>query len=98
MQGFLLERLYPTGWRRSGELYWRLSDAERELQRAMQEDEARGVRVLAVHVDRRQIDLGLAEILETVRQSPRSQARHTRRPATRRRSVGGRGRDRRARH
>ena len=56
------------------------------------------VRVLAVHVDRRQIDLGLAEILETVRQSPRSQARHARRPAMRRRRVGGRGRGRRARH
>ena len=30
MQAFLLERLYPTGWRRSGELYWHLSEAERE--------------------------------------------------------------------
>jgi hypothetical protein len=51
MQGFLLERLFPTGWRRSGELYWRLADAERELQRALCDDCARGVRVLSVRVN-----------------------------------------------
>lgn len=51
MQAFLLERLYPTGWRRSGELYWRLSDAERESLRAMQEQNVRGVRVLSVRIN-----------------------------------------------
>ena len=63
MQGFILECLYPTGWRRSGELYWRLSDAERELQRAMQEDEARGVRVLAVHINPVAVIEQLADVL-----------------------------------
>ena len=56
------------------------------------------VRVLAVHTDRRQIDLGLLEILEAVRQSPRSQARRFQRPATRRRRFEGRGQSRRVRH
>ena len=51
MQAFLLERLYPTGWRRSGELYWRLTDAERESQRAINECTARGVRVLSVRIN-----------------------------------------------
>ena len=51
MQAFLLERLFPTGWRRSGELYWRLSDAERESQRTMYEHKARGVRVLSVRIN-----------------------------------------------
>lgn len=51
MQAFLLERLFPTGWRRSGELYWRLSDAERESQRTMQEQKVRGVRVLSVRIN-----------------------------------------------
>ncbi|MCB9875818.1 MAG: hypothetical protein H6821_16740 [Planctomycetaceae bacterium] len=51
MQAFLLERLFPTGWRRSGELYWRLSDAERESQRTMQEQNVRGVRILAVRIN-----------------------------------------------
>ena len=51
MQAFLLERLFPTGWRRSGELYWRLSDAERESQRTMRERKVRGVRVLTVRIN-----------------------------------------------
>ena len=51
MQAFLLERLFPTGWRRSGELYWRLSDAEQESQRTMQEQKVRGVRVLSVRIN-----------------------------------------------
>ena len=51
MQAFLLERLYPTGWRRSGELYWHLSEAERESRRTLQEQQVRGVRVLAVRVN-----------------------------------------------
>ena len=51
MQAFLLERLFPTGWRRSRDLYWRLSDAERESQRTMQEQKVRGVRVLSVRIN-----------------------------------------------
>ncbi len=51
MQAFLLERLFPTGWRRSGQLFWRLSDAERESQRTIQEDMVRGVRVLAARIN-----------------------------------------------
>ena len=31
MQAFLLEQLFPTGWRRSGDLFWRLSDAEHDV-------------------------------------------------------------------
>ena len=29
-QVFLLQRFYPVGWRRSGELYWQLSKVERK--------------------------------------------------------------------
>ena len=63
MQGFIIERLYPTGWRRSGELYWRLSDAERESRRAMQEHEARGVRILAAHINPVAVIEHLADVL-----------------------------------
>ena len=51
MQAFLLERLYPTGWRRSGDLFWQLSEAERESRRTIQEQKVRGVRVLSVRVN-----------------------------------------------
>jgi hypothetical protein len=62
MQAFLIERLYPTGWRRSGELYWRLSDVDRELNRIIAERGARGVRVLPVRI-------GSAAVIERVLQS-----------------------------
>jgi len=51
MHGFLLERLFPTGWRLSGELFWRFSDAERESQRSITEGEVRGVRVLSARIN-----------------------------------------------
>ncbi|MEE3368794.1 MAG: hypothetical protein VX346_05575 [Planctomycetota bacterium] len=51
MQAFLLERLFPTGWRRSGELFWQWSEAERESRRTIREQKVRGVRVLAVRVN-----------------------------------------------
>lgn len=51
MTGFVLERLFPTGWRRSSELYWRLSDAERESHRTIRDDNARAVRILSVRVN-----------------------------------------------
>lgn len=51
MQAFIIEKLFPTGWRRSSELYWRLADAAGESRRTIQEGEARGVRVLAVRIN-----------------------------------------------
>lgn len=51
MRAFLLERLYPTGWRRCGELFWRLSDAARESERLIRKLDARGVRILSVRID-----------------------------------------------
>lgn len=51
MHAFILERLYPTGWRRCAELYWRFSDAARESQRLIGEHDARGVRVLSVRIN-----------------------------------------------
>ena len=45
MTGFLLELLYPTGWRRSGELYWRLGDCIAAGEEAL-DDGARGYRCL----------------------------------------------------
>lgn len=49
MSGFLLERLFPTGWRRTGEVYWSYLDAESEANRAL-EDGARSVRILSVSI------------------------------------------------
>lgn len=51
MQGFVLEQLFPTGWRRDGQLYWRYGDADREADRLLRECEARGVRILSVRVN-----------------------------------------------
>ena len=50
MTAFLLERLYPTGWRRGGELFFRLADANREAERIVHDHDARGVRVLPVRI------------------------------------------------
>jgi hypothetical protein len=49
VHAFILELLFPTGWRRSGELYWRVVDAEFAARRALA-DTARGARVLPVRV------------------------------------------------
>ena len=49
MQGFLLELLFPAGWRCPGEIYWRFSDAEHAARRALA-DTARAVRVIPVRV------------------------------------------------
>jgi hypothetical protein len=46
MCGYLIERLFPTGWQRDGEIFWRASDAIAESERAIREREVRGVRVL----------------------------------------------------
>ena len=50
MAAFLLECLFPTGWRRGGQLYWRLEDATREAERLVREREVRGSRVLVAGV------------------------------------------------
>lgn len=50
MNAYLLECLFPTGWRRTGEIYWRYSDAVAAANTAMHESAARAVRVLSVHV------------------------------------------------
>jgi hypothetical protein len=50
MSGFVLERLFPTGWRRTGELYWRYKDAIHEATRSIREDGARSVRILSVRI------------------------------------------------
>jgi hypothetical protein len=52
MQGYLLEVLFPTGWRRSGNILWRFAEAEVAARAAIAEDEARAVRVLPVRVFR----------------------------------------------
>jgi hypothetical protein len=51
MTGFIVERLFPTGWRRSGEVYWRFNDALAACDRAISEDCARAVRVLPLVVN-----------------------------------------------
>ena len=51
MQGYLIERLYPTGWRRDGQIWWRFADAAVECERAIAEDMVRGIRILACRVD-----------------------------------------------
>ncbi len=49
MTGFVLEKLYPNGWRRSNELFWRFEDANHAAKEAIG-DLARAVRVLPVRV------------------------------------------------
>lgn len=51
MKAYLLERLFPTGWRRNGELHWRLSDAKAEARRLVDKGNARAIRVLPVNVE-----------------------------------------------
>lgn len=50
MSGFILECLFATGWRRTGDLYWRLSDAKREADKRVKGGRARASRVLPVTV------------------------------------------------
>ena len=50
MQGFVLEQLFPTGWRRNCQLFWRFRDAEHEADRVLRDCEARGVRILSVRI------------------------------------------------
>jgi len=50
VNGFLLEVLFPTGWRRAGDIHWRFADAELAARQALDEDLARAARVLPVQV------------------------------------------------
>ena len=51
MSGFILECLFATGWRRTGDLYWRLSDAKREADKRVRGGRVRATRVLAVSIN-----------------------------------------------
>lgn len=51
MNGFILECLQPTGWHRSGEIYWRLIDAESAGRQLLKRHRIREARVLPVTVD-----------------------------------------------
>lgn len=51
MNGFLLESLYPNGWRRSGEVFWRFSDAKAASDRLVLSRGIRAARVLTVEVN-----------------------------------------------
>jgi len=50
VQGYLLELLFPTGWRRSGQVLWLYEDAVREADRVLKKNEARGIRILSLRV------------------------------------------------
>ena len=50
MDAYVLEYLYPTGWRRRSELHWRYGDAQRAANFAIKDDSARAVRVLPVRI------------------------------------------------
>ncbi len=50
MDAYLLECLFPTGWRRTGEIYWRYADALTAANLAIRDSSARAVRVLPVRV------------------------------------------------
>lgn len=50
MNGFVLESLYQTGWRRASEIHWRLCDAEASAKKAILNANARAVRILPLSV------------------------------------------------
>lgn len=50
MSGFILECLYATGWKRAGDLYWRLADAKAEANKRVRGN-ARACRVLPVTIE-----------------------------------------------
>lgn len=65
MSGYILETLFPTGWRRTGEIFWRFADAEREANRRLADDAARAVRILSVLI-------GTCPVYESIRSEPES--------------------------
>jgi hypothetical protein len=50
VQGYLLELLFPTGWRRPGTIYWRFTDAESAARQSLSKNAARGARVMPVRI------------------------------------------------
>lgn len=50
MQAFLLERLFETGWKLEGPVYWTLDLATKEASRMIRRRAARRVRIRAVTV------------------------------------------------
>ncbi len=46
MSGFIVEALFVTGWRRTGEIYWRYRDAVSTANRKLEHDFARAIRIL----------------------------------------------------
>jgi hypothetical protein len=51
MQAFLLERLFETGWKLEGPIFWTLPLATKEAERLIRRKAARRVRVRPVSVD-----------------------------------------------
>jgi len=51
MLAYLIERLYPGGWRRDGEVHWRLGDAMAAADAAVADDLVRGYRILAAQIN-----------------------------------------------
>lgn len=60
MQAFLLERLFETGWKLEGPVYWTLALARKEADRLIKRKAARAVRVRPVTVE----ESAVAEIAE----------------------------------
>jgi len=61
MQGFTLEILFSTGWRRNGQILWRFGDAIRESNRVLAGNGVRGVRILTVTIPPETIHERIAE-------------------------------------
>jgi hypothetical protein len=61
VQGFILEILFPTGWRRNGQILWRYGDAIRESTRVLAASGVRGIRILTVSVHPEAIHERIAE-------------------------------------
>lgn len=67
MTGYILEFLFPTGWRRQGRVYWRLSDAVHAADLSVSDDGARGYRVLPVKINPRPVRESMLDDLLPVR-------------------------------
>lgn len=55
MTAYIIESLSSTGWRRTGEIHWRLSDAKAEANRRTDTGKARACRVLPVEIDAKEV-------------------------------------------
>lgn len=50
MNGFILERLCPTAWRRVGDIHWGFAEAIQRANLLLQSGEVQAVRILPVRV------------------------------------------------